>query len=308
LQDVFSCTAIADITGTIQERYGYNAFGLSRVMDANFNVLPSTNYDWETRYACYRFDAESNFYQVRNRYLHPTLGRWLTRDPIGYKDGMNLYRYVSNKSTNLTDALGLAFYAVDGTWTKPSDQANPWWLCNETTETPAYYHRGPHLGITGLDSYIILLEVKNHICTDFCAANQNCDTFSINMTGWSRGAIIVMGIAKKLNDDGCTCSGKKHKPVNVNWIGLFDAVAQIPGPHWWPKTVPSNVSNFDHAIKTAHQLLFPTYHFTGGTEQAFNRYDGTPTLHVDIGESKKLGNNNSYNWIKSKAIAAGVAF
>ena len=82
MQDVFSCTAIADTTGMIQERYGYNAFGLSGVMTATFTARSTSSYYWETRYDNYRFDAESNFYQVRYRYLHPTLGRWLTRDPI----------------------------------------------------------------------------------------------------------------------------------------------------------------------------------------------------------------------------------
>jgi len=107
LQDVFSCTAIVDTSGTVQERYGYNAFGLSRVMDANFNVISTSSYDWETRYACYRFDAESSFYQVRFRYLHPTLGRWITRDPIEYDGGINLYAYVGNKPLNKTDFFGL---------------------------------------------------------------------------------------------------------------------------------------------------------------------------------------------------------
>jgi RHS repeat-associated protein len=107
LQDVFNCTAIADATGTIQERYGYNAFGLSGVMDAGFNPLSGSSYDWETRYDNYRFDSESNFYQVRNRYLHPTLGRWLTRDPIGYEAGINLYAYCKNQSVNNLDSNGL---------------------------------------------------------------------------------------------------------------------------------------------------------------------------------------------------------
>ena len=105
LQDVFSCTAIVDTSGTVQERYGYNAFGLSRVMDADFNVISLSSYDWETRYACYRFDSESSFYQVRNRYLHPTLGRWLTREPLDL--GINLYAYVGNNPMSQIDSLGL---------------------------------------------------------------------------------------------------------------------------------------------------------------------------------------------------------
>ena len=105
LQDVFSCTAIADTTGTVQERYGYNAFGLSRVMDADFNVISTSSCDWETRYDCYRFDAESSFYQVRFRYLHPTLGRWLTRDPIEWMV-CNLYIAFNNSPIVYIDPDG----------------------------------------------------------------------------------------------------------------------------------------------------------------------------------------------------------
>jgi hypothetical protein len=45
-------------------------------------------------------------FQVRNRYYHPNLGRWISRDPIGYEDGINLYAYVGNKPTNSFDPFG----------------------------------------------------------------------------------------------------------------------------------------------------------------------------------------------------------
>jgi uncharacterized protein RhaS with RHS repeats len=44
---------------------------------------------------------------VRYRYLHPTLGRWLSRDPIGEAGGVNAYAYVSNNTPNNVDLLGL---------------------------------------------------------------------------------------------------------------------------------------------------------------------------------------------------------
>jgi len=37
---------------------------------------------------------------------HPTMGRFLQRDPIGYSDGMNLYEYVKSTPCDATDAYG----------------------------------------------------------------------------------------------------------------------------------------------------------------------------------------------------------
>lgn len=44
----------------------------------------------------------------RMRYYHPALGRFVTRDPIGYEAGdANLFRYVENNIKNHVDHLGL---------------------------------------------------------------------------------------------------------------------------------------------------------------------------------------------------------
>jgi len=107
--DYASVTAIADADGVVVERYGYNAFGTPLFMAPDFTPLTSSQYEWETLYDSYRWDAETGFYQVRNRYLHPTLGRWLTRDPIEYAGGINLYAYVNNNPNNLIDPSGLVF-------------------------------------------------------------------------------------------------------------------------------------------------------------------------------------------------------
>jgi len=100
-------TALVNESGVMEERYGYEAYGAPRFMNPSFGAISSSGYDFNILYDGYRRDEESGFYQVRWRYLHPTLGRWLTRDPIGYRGGLNLYAYVGNRPVNRVDAYGL---------------------------------------------------------------------------------------------------------------------------------------------------------------------------------------------------------
>jgi uncharacterized protein RhaS with RHS repeats len=41
------------------------------------------------------------------RYYNPVTGRYISRDPIGYADGLNNYLYVHNNPINRIDPLGL---------------------------------------------------------------------------------------------------------------------------------------------------------------------------------------------------------
>ncbi len=107
LHDSFNVTAIIDVNGLVLERYGYDAFGTPRYMDANFGSRSSSNYDWETLYAGYRIEGETGLYGVRHRILHSPLGRFGSRDPIGEAGGLNPYDYVGNNSVNFIDKFGL---------------------------------------------------------------------------------------------------------------------------------------------------------------------------------------------------------
>ncbi len=59
----------------------------------------------------YNADAETQNYYVRNGYYAAHLGRWLTRDPIGYQGGINLYEYVQSSPVANVDPEGLFFIA-----------------------------------------------------------------------------------------------------------------------------------------------------------------------------------------------------
>ena len=54
------------------------------------------------------YDTETALYYNRARYYSPTLGRFISRDPIGIQDDVNLYAYTGNNPVNGTDRMGLS--------------------------------------------------------------------------------------------------------------------------------------------------------------------------------------------------------
>ena len=107
----FNVTALVDAaTGDVVERYMYDAYGKVTVLEDDWtprevNASAVAN---DVLFAGYRFDSETGLYHVRNRQYHPTLGRWLQRDPAAYLDGANLYAYVSDNPPGLTHLTGLS--------------------------------------------------------------------------------------------------------------------------------------------------------------------------------------------------------
>jgi len=111
----YNVTALVETDGDVVERYMYDPYGQVTVLngeddnDGDEWTVDSDGGDWDNEilYCGYRHDPETGLYHVRNRYYHPTLGRWTTRDPIGYADGMNLYEYCSSSPLIYTDQSGL---------------------------------------------------------------------------------------------------------------------------------------------------------------------------------------------------------
>ena len=84
--------------------YSYSAFGEEQSTSSFYNP-------W--RYGSKRTDDETGLIYYGRRFYDPGLGRWLTPDPAGYTDGLNLYAYVHNNPINHLDLYGLLDY---GQW------------------------------------------------------------------------------------------------------------------------------------------------------------------------------------------------
>jgi len=53
------------------------------------------------------WDKDDGLYYAPYRYYNPVASRWLTRDPLGMKEGPNLYSYVKDQPVFAADPLGL---------------------------------------------------------------------------------------------------------------------------------------------------------------------------------------------------------
>ncbi len=63
-------------------------------------------FDQPWRFPGQYYDAETGLHYNRQRYYDPTLGRYLSPDPIGHRGGWNTGAYVAGDSVNLADPTG----------------------------------------------------------------------------------------------------------------------------------------------------------------------------------------------------------
>ncbi len=79
----------------------------------------------------YYTDSETGLQLLTHRYYDPSRGRFLTRDPISYWGGINLYGYVNNNPVSYADPSGLARDGWSGTWENWADirKSQKFWDC-----------------------------------------------------------------------------------------------------------------------------------------------------------------------------------
>jgi RHS repeat-associated protein len=99
LDGLKSVTSLSTTAGALAQTYTFDSFGKQTATSGSL-----TN---PFQYTGRESDTETNLYFLRARYYDPTMGRFLSEDPIAFKGGMDFYRYVRNNPVMHRDPMGL---------------------------------------------------------------------------------------------------------------------------------------------------------------------------------------------------------
>ena len=88
----YSSRGLTNGRGGVVESYSYTPYG-NLITDSNFqtNNLKQSQYGQSIGFTGRYFDSETGLYYFRARYYDTEQGRFISRDPAGYVDGMGLY-------------------------------------------------------------------------------------------------------------------------------------------------------------------------------------------------------------------------
>jgi len=102
---------LVDEAGAIVAHYEYDPFG--NEIRAEGDDAQANPFRFSTKY----LDAETGLYYYGFRYYSTETGRWISRDPLGEKGGINLYTFVVNNGINKFDLFGLTkpHWLINGT-------------------------------------------------------------------------------------------------------------------------------------------------------------------------------------------------
>ena len=86
-----SIYALTDENGEIAESYSYDVYGKVKIFNEVGTEIQTSQIGNNYTFTGRRLDTETGLMYFRARYYSPELGRFISKDPIGFVDGMNLY-------------------------------------------------------------------------------------------------------------------------------------------------------------------------------------------------------------------------
>ena len=107
----YSIVACTDSSGAATERYAYTAYGLPTITDGSGTVRTSSAIGNRYTYTGREWDGALGLYHYRARMYEATVGRFCSRDPIGYEGSLlNIYEYTSENPLCRLDPTGKSWW------------------------------------------------------------------------------------------------------------------------------------------------------------------------------------------------------
>lgn len=123
--------AITNSSGQLAWQWQSDPFGTST---PNQNPSGLGTFTYNLRFPGQYYDAETGHNYNYFRYYDPTIGRFISSDPIGLRGGINTYAYVGNNPMSNKDPTGLMCVQGVGCWTTPAEAA-----LADSGQYPQYY-------------------------------------------------------------------------------------------------------------------------------------------------------------------------
>lgn len=203
-------------------------------------------------------DEETGLYYNWYRYYSPSLGRYITSDPVGMEAGVNTYIYVNGSPINITDPMGLYSWSEFG-----QDSIN---FSAGALDNLTFGASGWALGKAGLGKYI-----------DKCAGLYTAGSITGGITslflggygGWKL-ALRPKKIADKLG----------IKSTVANWRNAVDYSHWIPGRVLGKLTGNKNLLygsplNGNYVSRIKHALTDPSRYNTMPVKDFKKEYGAT---------------------------------
>jgi RHS repeat-associated protein len=95
------------LTGTVAESYRYDAYGNVRIFDSSQVESQTSQISNPWRFSGKQLDEETGLIYFTRRYYDPSVGRFITADPLGTTDGINMYGYAGGNPMMFVDPSGL---------------------------------------------------------------------------------------------------------------------------------------------------------------------------------------------------------